>query len=605
MKITNTNLPIDGNGETVESLRKSLIQQEARTASILEISSALRATRSEVELLNLIIEKIALLMDAERCTLFLMDEQTNELWTKITQDQRTEEIRLVVGEGLAGWVAQSGQSVNIKDAYKDPRFNPEVDQRTGFITTSVLCQPMRNQDKKTLGVIQVLNKRHGYFTLDDELLLSAIAGQAAVVIENSVLYHSVLEANYELNEIQEILEQKVSEQDTLFEVQRNLNEAISIDDMVTTVATKTLALLPSEACVVTLADQGNRHTIHLFRELGTQTSLGTESLILRPLNETGPTLSVIRTGKPYLCNPPEICETDLSISALDIVYRSVVSVPLFAEDKAFGSIELINKLGISADGGHEKFSTTDLRFLTVLAGQVAPAMGTNLFRVRKEKDDRLASIGQMLSGVLHDLKTPMTIISGYVQLMSGQSKAEQRNHYSELISRQFDHLQQMTQEILAFAKGDSTILLRKVLCTQFMTELGELLAPEFDELNIDITLNTRYRKNARFDAGKLKRALLNLARNARDAMPDGGQITVTLDAVKDTLIFRISDTGPGIPEEIQDLLFESFFTHGKRSGTGLGLAIVKKIVNEHGGTIEFTTCEKGTTFEIKLPLDKP
>ncbi|MCA9565431.1 MAG: GAF domain-containing protein, partial [Myxococcales bacterium] len=176
--------------EEVRSLRALVLQQEAKIASILEISNALRATRTEEELLNLIMEKISLVMNADRSTLFLIDDDVNELWTKLTQNRRTTEVRLAIGEGIAGWVARSGQSINIKDAYKDPRFNPDIDNRTGYRTSSVLCQPMRNQERRIIGVIQVLNKKHGYFTVDDELLLAAIASQAAVVIENSALYHS-------------------------------------------------------------------------------------------------------------------------------------------------------------------------------------------------------------------------------------------------------------------------------------------------------------------------------------------------------------------------------------------------------------------------------
>ena len=93
--------------ERVAELEAQVVQQEAKIASILEITNALRATRSEDELLELIMEKISLLMGADRSTLFLLDEQSNELWTMITEGRRSFEVRLGVGEGIAGWVAHA------------------------------------------------------------------------------------------------------------------------------------------------------------------------------------------------------------------------------------------------------------------------------------------------------------------------------------------------------------------------------------------------------------------------------------------------------------------------------------------------------------------
>lgn len=589
-------------GDEIGALKTALVRQEAKIASILEISNALRATRSEGELLNLIMEKISVLMDADRSTLFLIDEDARELWTKLTQERRTVEVRLALGEGIAGWVAQTGQSINIKDAYRDPRFNPGVDQRTGYVTESVLCQPMRNQDRRIIGVIQVLNKRHGYFTVEDELLLSAVASQAAVVIENSTLYHTVLESNYELNEIREALEQKVSEQDTLFEIQRSVNQALSVRDLVQSVGEKTLSLLPSQACVMTLRENGG-HAVYLWKGRNTGAP-GSNLVVSHRLDDEGPSAHVIARGDHYLCNDPETCLQDRELANSGIQYRSVVAVPLYFEDEVFGSLEIINKAGISDIGGPAAFTDTDLKFLTVLAGQISPSIATSLFRAKKEKADRLASIGQMLSSVLHDFKTPVTIISGYAQLMARQDSKEQRSEYAQSIKKQFEHLNTMTQEVLAFARGESTILLRKVYLGKFMNEVKELLELEFEGRNITFSVAANYRRTAKFDEGKLKRAIFNLARNARQAMPDGGTFKISVDANKSWLVFRFVDSGRGVPEDIQDRLFESFVTHGKRDGTGLGLAIVKKIVDEHQGEIDFDTeIGKGTTFEIRLPLE--
>src|SRR5690606_1371800 len=113
-----------------------------------------------------------------------LDEETGELWSRVVQGERLLDIRLRVGDGLAGTVAQTGRPLNIKDAYQDPRFDADWDRRSGYRTRSTVCVPMRNQHGSIIGVVQCLNKSgDGYFTVEDEALLAALASQAAVSIE--------------------------------------------------------------------------------------------------------------------------------------------------------------------------------------------------------------------------------------------------------------------------------------------------------------------------------------------------------------------------------------------------------------------------------------
>src|SRR5690606_26740746 len=127
---------------------------------------------------------------------------------------------------------------------------------------------------------------------------------------------------------------------------------------------------------------------------------------------------------------------------------------------------------------------------------------------------------------------------------------------------------------------------------------------ELAQRNVRLVIRCHYQGQTRLDDGKLKRAVLNLGRNAADAMPDGGDfvIDVRVDESKDELVMRFRDTGKGIPEAVRDTLFAPFVTKGKDHGTGLGLAIVKQIVDVHHGTIEFeSTLNQGTTFIIRIP----
>jgi adenylate cyclase len=178
------------------TVQNALLNEEIRkrmqTSEIL--LNVMRAVSSELEidqLLLKIVGKTSEVMNADRCTLFLLDRQTGGLWSKVAQGDNMKEIRVPRGMGIAGHVGVTGETVNIKDAYQDPRFNPEVDRRTGYHTRTILCMPLRDERREIIGVMQVLNKNFGVFTEEDEQLLDALGSQTAIALENSRLFEEV------------------------------------------------------------------------------------------------------------------------------------------------------------------------------------------------------------------------------------------------------------------------------------------------------------------------------------------------------------------------------------------------------------------------------
>jgi signal transduction histidine kinase len=280
--------------------------------------------------------------------------------------------------------------------------------------------------------------------------------------------------------------------------------------------------------------------------------------------------------------------------------RSVMCVPLRWED-GVGALELLNKSRGTAD-----FTEDDLKLAAVIAGHVSSAIGLARARERQEREERLSTIGQLLSGVLHDLKTPITVISGAVQLLVTERDESKRQTLADRVVRQVGMINSMIRETLAFAKGETTLWVRKVYLHKYFGDLEEQLAQEFRG-RMAVKLDLRDRGIAHFDQHKVQRAIYNLARNAAEALNGKpGTLTIMVDRRPEdrALLISISDDGPGISEEIRGRLFESFATFGKVGGTGLGLAIVRKIVLDHGGTIGVESQPGLTTFTIALP-DKP
>ncbi len=171
----------------------SLPTQTDPLVSLVKISRSITALTDIDELLKVIAEETRNAMQADRCTVFLWDKDSNELWSKVALGVENKEIRFPADKGLAGYVVQTGETLNITDAYSDSRFNPEVDKNTGYHTKTILCMPIMNNNHEIIGAFQVLNKIDGIFTKNDEDLLIAIGGSASIALENAQLFDQQLQ----------------------------------------------------------------------------------------------------------------------------------------------------------------------------------------------------------------------------------------------------------------------------------------------------------------------------------------------------------------------------------------------------------------------------
>ena len=167
---------------------KAIRRQEME---FIDVVSEVTADIKLGSLLQKVMGEATRLLNAERSTLFLNDEKTNELWSEVGQGLESMQIRLPNHVGIAGAVFTSSKSINIPYAYADLRFNPAFDKKTGYFTRSILCVPIINKHGKTIGVTQVLNKRGGPFTNEDESRLRAFTAQISIALENAKLFADV------------------------------------------------------------------------------------------------------------------------------------------------------------------------------------------------------------------------------------------------------------------------------------------------------------------------------------------------------------------------------------------------------------------------------
>ena len=178
--------------KSISSIPPSFIPNEIKDDALLALLQVGRTIAIETNidnLLTIIAQQIQQALGADRCTVFLLDDEHNELWSKVALGLESKEIRFSATKGLAGHVAMSGETINIKNAYESEYFNKEIDLETGYKTRNILCMPIRNLSHQIVGVFQVLNKFDGDFTQKDEDLLIAIGSSAGIALENANLFN--------------------------------------------------------------------------------------------------------------------------------------------------------------------------------------------------------------------------------------------------------------------------------------------------------------------------------------------------------------------------------------------------------------------------------
>src|SRR5579871_993592 len=154
---------------------------------LIQLATELAAAPDLDALLKTITEGLTRLLTATRTTIYVYDEKTNEIWSRVADRLEIREIRLPLGKGIAGQAAKTRQLIHVPDVTKSEHFAPEIDKRTGFVTRSILAAPMLNMKRQLIGIVEVLNKKAGTFTEDDEELLRLFASYAANAIEAQLL----------------------------------------------------------------------------------------------------------------------------------------------------------------------------------------------------------------------------------------------------------------------------------------------------------------------------------------------------------------------------------------------------------------------------------
>lgn len=220
-----------------------------------------------------------------------------------------------------------------------------------------------------------------------------------------------------------------------------------------------------------------------------------------------------------------------------------------------------------------------------------------------ERSDRLAMIGQIAAGTAHEIRNPLTSINGFLQMMGrtleekGMSKEKQ---FTDIMLREIKRINELVSEFLLLSR-QKEIQYRLVDIEEVFNGIIPIVESEALLHGIEVKI---HKENDSFlivgDSELLKQVLLNISKNAIEAMGKGGVLTIELYRGENGIEIRISDTGPGIPPYLVDKIFDPFFTT-KEEGTGLGLPVCQKIIHEMGGNIRVSSKGYGATFYLSFP----
>jgi adenylate cyclase len=348
-----------------------------RTGLLLQIATKVAAAETLDELLRYIVEVSVVQTQAERGTLFLHDERTHELYSRIAQGDGIREIRLLNTSGIAGAVFTSGQGLIIDDAYKDPRFNSAIDQATGFNTRNLACAPIVTAAGEVIGVLQVLNKVGDAFTRGDLQLLESMAAQAAMGLRSAQAMERMIAARREELEFLD----RVSE----------LTADLDLSTMLVKVVTEAARMLQADRATLFLYDEKKG-------ELFSRVAMGASVGEIRLPSTAGIAGAVFTSGEAI--NIPH-AYADLRFNpAFDkrtgYFTRSILCVPIVNKNgKTIGVTQVLNK-----EGG--PFTDEDEKRLKVFTAQLAIGLeNAKLFDdVQNIKNYNEGVLQSMSSGVV-------------------------------------------------------------------------------------------------------------------------------------------------------------------------------------------------------------
>ncbi len=585
-------------GAIVKSRLLAETERRARQLSMLnEIARQLTSTLETEPLLNRILENAVSILNCEAGSLFLVDEQTEELIFKLAIGPVASELvdkRLPAGVGIVGRVVQTQSPVIDNDVQHSSAHYVTTDQETGFVTRSVLAVPLLVKDR-VAGVIEVINRRDGIpFDEDDRDLLMAFAAQAAVALENARLYTLT----------DQELAARVEELSVMQRIDRELNASLDIQRAMRITLEWAMRQSGAQAGLIGMVE-GNDH-LRIMAQEGYGTHLSAFADSLMPLD-----LPALRQAVESGQLQRQTLDPAMGGSLLPEA-RDQIVVPIRREAQVIGLIVLEST----------QRASEDVFFLNRLSDHAAIAITNAGLYSEVQMANQAKS--EFVSLVAHELKNPMTSIKGYTELLLGGKVGpinEMQTNFLNTIRSNVERMSTLVSDLNDISKieaGRLRLEFRAVDLNDVLDEVLRSTRRQIEEKRQVVNVHLpEYLPPIWADRTRLAQILVNLVSNANKYTPEEGQIVIgaeatsnrwDVDGADQVVHVWVKDNGIGISPEDQPKIFQKFFRSEdykarEAPGTGLGLSITKSLVEMQGGRIWFESeFRKGTTFHFTIPI---
>ena len=553
------------------------------------VSKVIHSTLDQQQALDLIIREAVRLVNATTGSLVLINPIDGFLEIQAAYSLPEEsKLKLRVGEGITGWVAQQGKSAIVQNVHQDERY-VQVHKHT----KSELAVPLEINGILS-GVVNVDSDKLNAFNQNDLALLTELTNQAALVIHNAFLYEqSKIRANLF---------------ESLVRVGQVINSRQDLDEALNAITIEASSLMKAKTCALQLLDETNNR-LSLVASFGagnaylnkpdvliSESFLGSVVKLKKPLQ-----IENVQTSNAYQQQDIARDEGLVAMLSIPLVFNSVVigTLNIYKEETYVFSNEEINIAMALAE-----FSALAIEKARLLERIVE---SEELLR----RNEKLSALGLLAGEVAHEIRNPLTVLKMlYHSLGLDFPKNDPRTEDVRIMGEKMDHLNNIVEQILTFARNAEPQF-KPSDVNKIINDLRILVRRKFAQQKV--VLNIQLAENlpeAKADEQQLSQVFLNLTLNALEAMPNGGELKIKSSSTQiqknknkvTNIQIEFSDTGSGMNSELRKKAFTSLLNSSKPGGTGIGLAIVNRIIESHGGEIKIRPNVKGTTFSVYIPI---
>ncbi|MFQ6082195.1 MAG: GAF domain-containing protein [Candidatus Aminicenantia bacterium] len=559
------------------------------------------------KLLKLISEKVMKLFNVSTFYLSLYHEEKGEISFPVLIDEgKTIHIspwKLSDTKGLTNWIIKFKKPLLIKDYDEEKESLPTEVVTIGIPAKSYIGIPLIVKEK-VIGVISVQGYQKRMFNEEHENLLTSIANQVALTIDNARLF----------KESKDRAERLL----TISQITRAFSSTLNTESIFDILVDQIKRIIPFDSIGIYRYDEKNQ----FFKVVGVK-GIGKELFpdsLEFSMEHSGIESEVVKSMKPILMK--EIKEKSKLKPMLKIVFklgiRSFLALPIIYENKCIAVLSL-------ASTQKNIYNVEHIKILNELVGNLAISLKNaeyyqelkNAYSKLKETQkqlvmtEKLRALGEISGGVAHDFNNILGAILGRAQLLRQKLADPEMSKGLEIIEKAAVDGAEIVRRIQEFTRTRAEKFLGEVDLNQVVEESLALTRSkwknEVEAKGIKIVINKNLGEvpPVAGNPAELKEALTNIILNSIDALPQGGEISISTFSEEDKARLEITDNGIGMPPEVKERAFDPFFSTKGVQGTGLGLSVVYGIITRHQGEIELESEEKkGTTISILLPKVK-